>query len=173
MINLLTIIIGAMISVLEWIRHTIYRDSNDYTPSYVSTYSLSGYWSRIEKAHLEILQDQAREKREPITLWWGLRGVRVVDDKVVWVDRPLPPKDKDYSPLPYCSNFNPPLSGGLMGLADLSIQYGITYSMAMNQLNQRISSQMSLINQQINQCCCTSTDSYIRDTVNWLQGGNK
>lgn len=160
MINLLNILIEAMVSVLEWIRYTICRDSDDYTPSYVSTYSLSEYWDRIEKAHLEILQDQAQEKREPITLWWGLKGVRVVDDQVVWVDRPLPFKDKDDFKLPYCSNFNPPPPMGLMGLADLSIQYGMTYSMAMNQLNQQISTQMNLLNQQINQCCCISANPY-------------
>lgn len=58
MINLLKLLIEALISVLEWIEHTICDDSDDYTSSHVSTYPLSEYWNRIEKAHLEILQDR-------------------------------------------------------------------------------------------------------------------
>ena len=161
MINLLNVLIEALIYVLEWIEHTICGDSDDYTSSHVSTYSLSEYWNRIEKAHLEILWDQVHEEKEPITLWWGLRGVRVVDDKVVWVNRPLPPKDKDYSQLPYCSNFNPPPPMGLMGLADLSIQYGtyLQYGHGSAQ-STSIYTQMNLLNQQINQCCCISASPY-------------
>lgn len=49
---------------------------------------VSEYLERMEKANCEILRNrEANRQDEPITLWIGLHGVRLVDGVVVWVDK--------------------------------------------------------------------------------------
>lgn len=49
---------------------------------------VSEYLDRMEKAYCKVLQEaELNRDKEPIVLWIGLKGVKLVGDEVVWVDR--------------------------------------------------------------------------------------
>ena len=61
-------------------------------------YFVSKYLSRIEAAHLDILESKAPADKT-ITLWWGLDGLRLNEDGTMeWVSRKRkqPPKSAFY-----------------------------------------------------------------------------
>lgn len=73
--------------------HTARPFEKDDMPVACRPFVVSEYLERMEKANLEIIRyKEANRDTEPITLWIGLYGVRVVDGEVVWVDRYTKPQ---------------------------------------------------------------------------------
>lgn len=54
----------------------------------VKPFVLSEYYERMEKVSLEIQEEQEKQEKYHITLWWGLDGLRLYDDGTTkWISR--------------------------------------------------------------------------------------
>lgn len=136
-------------------------DSLDNTRPFV----VSEYLGRMEKANLEILRDkEAKRDTEPITLWVGLHGVRLVDGVVVWVDKYPKPQTGGggqggswYPVQDPIQTLMSPIQYPVLYAAQQAVQYYDTmnYMAIQNRLmSQCCSTTAEQLSRALQECCC-------------------
>lgn len=75
---------SCILPVFEWIHNLLFGKEPGQRPA---EFIVSEYYDRIEKVHLNILENQTPIDRT-IILWWGLDGLRLNEDGMLeWINR--------------------------------------------------------------------------------------
>lgn len=115
-------------------------------------FSVSEYLSRIERAHLDILEGMEPINRS-ITLWWGLDGLQLNEDGTTkWVSRKRKPVETVFCQT--CQSVRPIQTG--LQQAGWTVQT----QMAQNAALQMQSLQNMKIANTLQQCCVQYTAQY-------------
>lgn len=133
-------------------------DALDSTRPFV----VSEYLERMEKANCEILRDkEAKRDTEPITLWIGLHGVRLVDGEVVWVDKYPKPKTQGHITYPVYAPVQSQMCAlqyPLVYATQQAMQHQIAMDTLANQqmlLTQSYGVTAAQMSEALQQACCT------------------
>lgn len=120
-------------------------------------FSVSEYLSRIERAHLDILEG-LKPVSKAITLWIGLDGLRLNEDGTMeWVSRKKPAENVAYQP---CQFVQPVRTGVILADQTQSTRAQIEDLIAQNAALQMQSWQnMQMVNV-FQQCCVQYSAQY-------------
>ena len=164
----------SLILVILWLRKIKDKERTPLEPNV--NFSVSSYLEEIEKVHLSILEEQENWKPDPITLWWGLDGVRLNDaGEVEWISRRKKPEvNYTYSEVNNAVYFHHPWLtypdvqwNGMVR----NIDYGI--QQMTGDINSSIQSQIDSIQRLQFQASHMAQNAYLRDSIRLVRNLNE